>query len=308
MELGELIALRPQPAAGLLITLTRRCPLRCAHCSTASVPGAEDTPAPELRRFVGGFTTADRPEVQLLTGGEPLLRPGLVAGLAAAARRAGTRTALLSGMFFAGDDGALPPAVARAVRCLDHFSASLDAFHEREVPRRGVFRALHRIRDLGIAVSLHITGRTADDPYLREVTGAVRREFRDSVPMLVTTVRPVGRAAAWAAAGPGAADGPEAAGGAGPEPCAMAAWPTVAFDGTVLACCNQHAVDRRPVPGHLRLGHIAEDPWHVIRRRCRNHPVLRVIRTAGPGRPVRGGPPAGAPPCTRCRALSADPR
>lgn len=304
MELGELIALRPEPAAGLLITLTRRCPLSCAHCSTSSGPRAEDTPAPQLRRFIAGYAPANRPEVQLLTGGEPLLRPALVTELTAAARWAGTRTALLSGMFFARPDGALPPAVARAVRGLDHFSASLDAFHEREVPRRAVFRALRRVRELGTAVSLHLTGRDAGDPYLAGAVADVRREFRDTVPMLVTTVRPVGRAAAWASAGRVGADGSGAeTQPPGPRPCTMAAWPTVAFDGTVLACCNQRAVDRRPVPGHLRLGHVAEDPWHVIRRRCLNHPVLRVIRTAGPG---DGG--SGDPPCVRCRALSTDPR
>ncbi|CAM5737420.1 Radical SAM protein (Fragment) OS=Streptomyces microflavus OX=1919 GN=G3I39_17810 PE=4 SV=1 [Streptomyces microflavus] len=36
MELAELVGLRPFPAAGLLLGLTRRCPLRCGHCSTGS--------------------------------------------------------------------------------------------------------------------------------------------------------------------------------------------------------------------------------------------------------------------------------
>ncbi|WLQ32250.1 radical SAM protein [Streptomyces castrisilvae] len=289
MRLAEIIELRPVPAAGLLATLTRRCPLSCAHCSTSSGPRGEDTPADALRRFVGGFTPGDRPQVLMLTGGEPLLRPRLVDGIAGLAATAGTRTAVLSGMFFAAD-GRIPARIMRALRHIDHFSASIDVFHEREVPRAAVFRAVHHIMEKGIDASFHVVGLSPDDPYLADVTAAIRAEFRDRAAVLVNHVRPAGRAAHWAAARP--------PGGAGqrPAPCAMAAWPTVAFDGTVTACCNQRVVDARPAPPHLRLGHIAVDDWADIRRRCQESPVLRTLRTAGAGS------------CADCRSLARRPR
>ncbi|PJT49525.1 radical SAM protein, partial [Streptomyces albidoflavus] len=97
---------------------------------------------------------------------------------------------------------------------------------------------------------------------------------------------------------------------AAPAPCAMAAWPVVAFDGTVLACCNQHTVDRRPVPPHLRLGHIAEDGWGTVRARALDSPLLRAVRTVGPLHLATGHAPD-APPaasyCDACRGLSALP-
>ncbi|MFD8740239.1 radical SAM protein [Streptomyces sp. NPDC059618] len=296
MRLAEIIELRPVPAAGLLATLTRRCPLSCAHCSTSSGPRGEDTPAGALRRFVGGFTPEDRPEVLMLTGGEPLLRPALVADLAALAAAAGTRTSVLSGMFFAAD-GRVPDRILRALRHVGHFSASVDVFHEREVPRAAVFRAMHRIRETGMDVSFHVTGTAADDTYLTDITTAIRGEFRDQAAVLVNHIRPVGRAAGWASARTVTLrdttdEGPPPGLTA---PCAMAAWPTVAFDGTVTACCNQRVVDARPVPEHLRLGHVADDDWAVIRRRCQESPVLRSIRTAGVGS------------CTDCRALAGRP-
>lgn len=290
MRLAEIIELRPVPAAGLLATLTRRCPLSCAHCSTSSGPRGEDTPAEALRRFVGGFTAGDRPEVLMLTGGEPLLRPALVGELAALAASAGTRTAVLSGMFFAAD-GRIPARITRALRSVDHFSASIDVFHEREVPRAAAFRAVHRIMDSGIDVSFHVVGHSVDDPYLADITASIRAEFHDRAAVLVNHVRPAGRAAGWAtarAAPPGGAEGPSA-------PCAMAAWPVVAFDGTVTACCNQGVVDARPVPEHLRLGHIAVDDWPRIRHRCQESPVLRTIRTAG------------VVSCADCRGLAGRP-
>lgn len=308
MRLAEIIELRPVPAAGLLATLTRRCPLSCAHCSTSSGPRGEDTPAAALRRFVGGFTAGDRPEVLMLTGGEPLLRPALVGDLAELAASAGTRTSVLSGMFFA-TEGPVPDRIMRALRHVAHFSASIDVFHEREVPRAAVFRAVHHIMDSGIDVSFHVVGNSVDDPYLADITASIRAEFRDQAAVLVNHVRQVGRAAGWAAARTvplrgageqalewardGAGEGAAAEGW--PAPCAMAAWPVVAFDGTVAACCNQRVVDARPLPEHLRLGHIAVDDWPRIRRRCQESPVLRTIRTAGVGS------------CASCRTLARRP-
>lgn len=325
MELAELVARRPFPAAGLLIGLTRRCPLRCAHCSTGSDLFTRQEPdGGQLERFVGSFTEENRPDVVMLTGGEPLLLPALAERLSTLARRAGSRTALLSGMFFArsgsarngsaraggrfgglsgGRRGAaIPPAILRAIRSADHFSASLDVHHEREVPRADVFRALHRIREEGVAVSLHLTGTGAADPYLAGLTRAVEEEFGGQVPCLVNEVRPFGRAASWARP---ARSGPDPAAA---SPCSMAAWPVVAFDGRVLACCNQDTVDRRPVPAHLDLGHIGADDWATVRRRALESPVLRMLRTVGPTHLAArygSGPPAGSY-CDGCRALGDD--
>ncbi|MYX71623.1 radical SAM protein, partial [Streptomyces sp. SID3915] len=276
MELGELVGRRPFPAAGLLLGLTRRCPLSCAHCSTGSDLTVREAPdAGRLVRFVGSFTSENRPDVVMLTGGEPLLLPGLVEELSALARRAGSRTALLSGMFFARSRH-IPAPILRAITGVDHFSASLDVHHEREVGRADVFRALHRIREAGVAVSFHLTGTGASDPYLADLTRDVEEEFGGQVPSLVNEVRPFGRAASWA----GPARGTPDAGAA--SPCSMAAWPVVAFDGAVLACCNQDTVDLRPAPAHLYLGHIATDDWAAVRRRALESPVLRMIRTVGP--------------------------
>ncbi|MFD8481806.1 radical SAM protein [Kitasatospora sp. NPDC059673] len=310
MELSEILGLRPEPAAGLLVALTRRCPLSCAHCSTASSMDSPDHPdggrRAQLLRFVRSFKPEQRPEVVLLTGGEPLLLPGLAHELTRAAQGAGARVSLLSGLFFARDGGRIPAPILRAITALDHFSASLDAPHEREVPRPAVFRVLTRVLDAGVPVSLHLTGTGPDDPYLAEATAAVLGEFGNRVPMLVNEVRAVGRATTGrTATKPTSPRGPGGPGG----PCAMAAWPTVAPDGTVLACCNQQTMDRRPAPPHLTLGHIAEDDWPTVRRRTLDSPRLRLIRTLGPDllRARTGTAPAEGGYCAGCRTLPPQP-
>ena len=280
MHLLDLLAARAEPAAAVLLTVTRRCPLACAHCSTASSMGSEQIDAAVLKRFVGTFTPADRPAYVLLTGGEPLLRPQLVREIAERVRDVGGRTQLLSGMYFAAH-GRTPAPVRHAIDAVDHFAASIDAFHEREVPRAAVLRVLRRLVDEGKDVSVQLTGRTPDDPYLREAAEDIRGELDDRVPILVTVVKSAGRARTWLPA-PGVATGHRVT---TPAPCALAAWPVVCFDGTVVACCNQDVVDGAAlgrVPEHLRLGHIAHDGWAAIRERLLERELLRGIRAFGP--------------------------
>jgi pyruvate-formate lyase-activating enzyme len=273
VDLAEIVGLRPVPAAGLLVTLTQRCPLHCAHCSSASTMLDPAPAANDLVRFVGSMRRGDRPEIVMMTGGEPLLRPDLVVELAATARRAGTRSAVLTGAFFAARP--VPPTRIRtALRAVDHVSVSLDAYHEREVARADVFRLLRWVLDAGVPVSLHVVAASPDDDYPDDLARATRRAL-GRIPMLVNVIRPVGRAAAWAA-------GPAVAAGGRVAPCAMAAWPVVAADGAILACCNQDTVDRRPVPDHLALGHVASDDWPAVRQRVTASPVLRLIRAVGP--------------------------
>ncbi|QMU73260.1 radical SAM protein [Streptacidiphilus sp. P02-A3a] len=314
MHLAELLGRRSLPASAVFLAVTRRCPLHCGHCSTTSGTDGEEQPAALLRRFVETFTPADHPEFLLLTGGEPLLRPGLVRTLAGTARAAGTRSYLLSGMFFART-GATPDPIRAALRSVDHVAASLDAFHEREVPREQVFRVLREVLDSGRDASVQACGKGPDDPYLAELTEQVRAEFGDRVPMFVSTLRPVGRARAWLTAldatrAPGGdpARGTSDARARGPRaaPCDLAAWPTVGFDGTVTACCNQDLLDQAPPPAHLTLGHIASTTWPEVRRRSQSRPVLRALRTRGPLQLAYrhgGSDQPDADYCGSCRAL-----
>src|SRR5262245_1749460 len=184
-------------------------------------------------RFVDTFEPDCRPELLALSGGEALLRPTLVRELAERAAAVGCRTGALSGMFWA-KARRIPPPIKRAIDALDHFGASLDVFHEREVDRHDVYRVFDALLAEGKDVSLHLVGLGPDDPSLAERTEAVRERFEDRIPMLVNGVNAVGRAADWL---------DEPAGGPSPaeveaDPCTLANWPLVAFDGTIVACGN----------------------------------------------------------------------
>ncbi len=303
MHLVDLLRLRPIPAAGVSLALTRRCPLSCAHCATNSTFSSEEAPAQMFRRFVDSFTAEDHPQAMAISGGEAFLRPALVQQLAERAALVGCRTCALSGMFWA-KARRIPPPIKRAIDALDHFSCSLDVFHEREVRRADVYRALETLLSEGKDVSMHLVGRDADDPYLVERTEEVRRLFDGRVPMLVNYVNSTGRAAEWLDARDFGALASVA-----PNPCTLAAWPLVAFDGTVVACGNDDVVDG-PAPAHLRLGHADVDGWPAIRARTLRSSLLRAIRTFGPEYVVDrqgSGVIACDGYCSTCQQMSDDP-
>lgn len=295
MHLARMLSLRPVPAAGVAVAVTRRCPLGCRHCSTASLRRGEQLPGEPISRFIGSFGEAEPPDVLLLTGGEPLLRPSLVAALAASARLAGTASCVVTGMFFATADGALPGAIERALLSVDHVVASVDRFHQEHVPLANVLAVMRRLVDAGRDASFQITssGGGGQDAHLARTIDTIREAFDDRVPILVGALEPVGRAATLVGGGGAGARERWPVG----EPCAVAAWPVVRWDGVVVACANQSVLDAAEPPAHLTLGHIAADGWSAIRERVVATPEIRSVRTLGPG----------ALGCAGCRDLHRDP-
>ena len=57
MHLADILSLRQTNAAGLYLSLTRRCPLSCAHCSTRSTLASEEHDGEVFLRLVGQYTS-----------------------------------------------------------------------------------------------------------------------------------------------------------------------------------------------------------------------------------------------------------
>ena len=126
---AQLLRYRAEPAAGLFMALTRRCPLSCEHCSTNSTLHSEEVDESTYLDFADTFSAEQRPEMLSLTGGEPLLRPHLVTELARRAHAVGTRVAMITGMFFARK-ASHARVLDEAIDSVNHITASLDFFHE----------------------------------------------------------------------------------------------------------------------------------------------------------------------------------
>ena len=303
MHLMDILRYRPVPGSAVYLALTRRCPLTCRHCSTASLLNSEEHDAELFLGFARTFTAEDHPEVVLMSGGEALLRPRLVGEIARQARAVGTRSYLGSGMYFARSKR-IPRPIREAISQVDHFAVSLDVFHEEQVPRGAVLAVLRELVEDGKDVSIQIVGMSDDDPYLADATAHVRDALGDRVPMLVGLVGATGRAADWLQVRRNLTHLPLSVLA---QPCGVAAWPIVSFDGTVIACCNQHVVDLgRRAPAHLVLGHSSRDSWQTIRSRTRASAALRAVRTFGPRYVAQEiGVRVDDEQCTACYGLSA---
>lgn len=313
MHIADLISRRPVPAAGVFLTLTRRCPLSCAHCSTNSMLDSEEHSERIFREFAATFSAEEHPEIVFLTGGEPLLRPDLVHQIVRSAHAAGARVALITGLYFARSDGRIPRRLSDALLAVDHVVASQDVFHEVQVPRAAAFATMRTLVEAGQDVSFQVVGEGPDDPYLADVTGQIRRDFDDAVPALVAQLGAVGRGRdlPWAERRPvrvrhfdeRLAEPPA------PAPCTVAAWPVVTFDGSIVACCQQEVVDG-PAPRHLRLGRAPDDGWPKVAGLVRQRAALRALRTVGPEVLVHeaGGRPSRDGYCGTCASMASDRR
>ncbi len=275
MHIAQILALRPVPAAGAFLTLTRRCPLSCAHCSTNSMLSSEEHSAEIFADFAASFTPEEHPQILWLTGGEPMLRPDLIHQIVASAHAVGTSVALVTGLYFARRDGRIPPRLLRALLAVDHVVASQDIFHEVQVPREAALATVMTLVKAGQNVSFQIVGTGPDDPYLASVTADIRRIFDNRVPALVVPLAPLGRNGDWSKDSGHRDQQPIA------MPCMFAAWPVVTFDGRVVGCCQQHIVDG-PAPAHLDLGRAPAVSWPDVARAVRDRAALRALRTYGP--------------------------
>jgi hypothetical protein len=300
MHLREIFRIRGKTAAGVYMLLTRRCPMSCAHCSTQSHPMATDELSREpVEKFIDSFEGADPPELLCLSGGEALLRPALVKSLVSRAAKAGTSTYLMSGMFFASE-GRVPRPVRQAVAGLAHFSASIDRYHEKFVPREAALKALASIRDLGVSISIQSVANGREDPYFHDLLAEIETYFGRSVPVFYLLLKPIGRAAEWFMPGSVEVESSPI------SPCKVASWPTVSFDGHIYACCNQRVIEGGQGQ-HLSVGHIEEVDWRTVRARMLERPVLRLIRTLGPTKAaLLAGSPIVHGQCRTCSSIRAD--
>ncbi|NMM00338.1 radical SAM protein [Paraburkholderia sp. RP-4-7] len=299
MNLVDILSARTVPCRGAYLAITRRCPLSCAHCLSESSNESEEHSAQMFKTFVETMTPECRPDFILLTGGEPLLRPKLVSQLSHHARSAGCTVCVATGMFFARSPS-VPRLIQTALTEVDIVTASIDEFHEREVSRASVFRAVHWLLNQGKFVHFQTV---TDDPasiYLRELLTDVKAHFGGEVPVFVGKLSPVGRAAAWMR--PTSKSCPSDSGG-----CGMASWPVVTYSGAIAACCNQDVVNG-PIPAHLQVGHAAYNSWSDVCAAFSSSATIRAIRVYGPHTLAFAAPLSGETTyCETCQGLSSDP-
>ncbi len=139
--------------------VTQRCNLKCRHCYAAGCPDvSQELTTAEGKRALEGFAEFGCPVV-LFSGGEPFVRPDILA-LAAYARQCGLR------VVFSTNGTLITRPIAEAIKSIgvsyvgisiDGVESTHDAFRGHAGAYQQSLAALRTCRDAGVKVGLRVT-------------------------------------------------------------------------------------------------------------------------------------------------------
>ncbi|MET7333177.1 radical SAM protein [Nonomuraea sp. NPDC005650] len=262
LTLADTDELRATPGATVVLFLTDRCPVGCAHCSVASRPDGPSITDRELFvELVAGIAATEEVRAVAVTGGEPFAERFGLRHAVRALSEAGKDVVLFTSGYWASA-GPPRPWVRSVLRSVSTVFLSVDGFHLPFVDRDRVRSAMTAIRDADCHLILQTLGEP--DPALAG----------DSAEVNVITPIPQGRGREVFRAHPYR---PLVDLG----PCPLVKSPTVRYDGTVTACCDE-AVIMGAGPSGLRTTVRSRAEVPDALRAFRHAPLLRVIGSHGP--------------------------
>ncbi len=267
--------------AVVIVQLTLRCPLACAHCVVSSGPdNAEEMPDERAAEWIEALARDGRTRVVVFTGGEPFLGLSRLRRLSAAARRGGLQAVAVTSASWA-------PTYERAARVLDGLpglaglEVSADRYHLEFLPLDNVAHALRAALDRGLEAGLFVTLAGAGDDILARLREAVGEDVYARVRVRVVHTHLAGRALEVPEIGRAVERVPFEA--LPDQACPDAGAPVILADGRVLTCCG----DCVAAPARwaaLQIGDLAREPVAAALARADADPLVQGLRFLGPKR------------------------
>jgi len=232
----EVLSIRRTRGASVLLFITDRCPVGCAHCSVDSRP---DSPRITDHALFASIVDqlAALPELRMvgISGGEPFVERRALALAVSRLAAAGKHVVLYTSGFWARSDHA-PQWIHRVLEQSAAVYLSTDAHHvASQGPER--FRNAARIiarHALPIVVQAIDEGDTLDRTR-DSLAEALGPDWADHPALVPTHGLPHGR-------GAGLYDRPVRHAGRSFGPCDVVDAAVVRYDGRVTACCNESVI------------------------------------------------------------------
>jgi organic radical activating enzyme len=275
LTLAEIEEARWGTGDSVLLFLTDRCPVGCAHCSVDSRPdSARITDFALLERIVGGLARSDFSVVGI-SGGEPFVeRRGLRAAVDTLAA-AGKDVVIYTSGFWARRADA-PSWIAEVLARSAAVVVSTDSFHQHAVAAERFRNAVTAAARAGTPVVVQVLDLPGEAEEVRPIVEAVRSEVGGcSIEVNLIQPLPYGRAKGLVAE-----PAPRAATSFGP--CRVARAPVVRYDGRVSLCCNENVL-MGAGPAYLRR---RLDPAQDVGRQLRamqGEALLTIVGRVGVG-------------------------
>jgi hypothetical protein len=276
LKLAEVERIRRTPGRSVLMFLTERCPVGCAHCS---VDARSDSPTiRDFDRFeavLAGVCATPELDIVGISGGEPFVERR---GLRLAVDRlnhAGKRIVLYTSGVWAGPR--IPEWISSVLRRTNCVFLSTDAFHADSIEDDRFVHAAQTVAaaDVWIVVQvLAIPAMVQRAEHL--VESAFGRDWSEHAELSFIAPLPYGRGASVFE------NQPASRAGSGFGACHALAAPVVRYDGVVSACCNERVIVGWG-PERLRRAFSSDFDIHQVMSGLRADPLLRVIQGLGAG-------------------------
>lgn len=280
MTLAAADQLRAQPGRSVLLYLTDRCPVGCAHCSVSALPrGPRPAPGGGLElveRLVAGLCRLERLRLVGISGGEPFLERRALQAVTARLTEAGKQLVLYTSGSWGRDDGTAPRWTRDVLARASCVVLSTDSYHAARIPQARYRAALRAAAAAGSWIAVQVIGTPAQTAEAeRLLAAALGSSWRDRAEVRGTALVPRGRAAALAAA-------PAGQPGRSFGSCRLARAPVVRYDGRLTACCNEDVVTGGgPAALHARAREPAE--LRAALGAMEHNPFLAAVAGVGPG-------------------------
>jgi hypothetical protein len=275
MYLSDIVAHTFRFHRAVYISLTQKCPIKCAHCFVESGPEREETSdLSEFRQWIDSLLNGPDMDILFFSGGEPYSHPrALRYGLERCAV-AGRYSVVATSAFWAKDKDV-------AGRFLDHFPyprclcISTDIYHERFVPLSYVRTAAEVAQARGVHVTIQITkSPTGYVEFMERYEREVPYDLIAPSEIFIAEFSSVGRATSECRRAETADQDIPAA------PCVWLGTPWLHEDGTLCACPNLAVFERQEHP--LRIGNLSHEDFAAVSKRANENYYIQALRVFGP--------------------------
>lgn len=271
----EIDLIRQTRGRSMLLFITDRCPVGCAHCSVSSRSDSPTIANFSLFEQIVDWICGQRNiEVVGISGGEPFVERR---GLLLASRRlaaVGKRLVIFTSGVWAR--APTPEWIREILSTCASIYLSTDAFHVRSVSDSDFVRAARAIVSAGVWLIVqtvdHDNAAQRVERLLKEAFGEEWRAFAET-----NLVAPL-----TSGRGGDVFSRPQRVAGKDFKACPLARCPMVRYDGLATACCNESVI-MGGGPRRLRQPTRSANELDTAVRDFHNDPLLRVIGDIGLG-------------------------
>ncbi len=275
LKFEEIELARRTPGRSLLLFMTDRCPVGCAHCSVDSRPNSPTISDFSKYEYIVNWISA-RPHLTTvgITGGEPFVeRRGLTLAVENIAH-AGKDIVLYTSGIWAKPK--LAPWIREVLQQVNCVFLSTDSFHSKTVDDESFVKAAQTIAAEGTWLVIQVL---AFPETVRRAHKLLEKAFGDDYNNYaeLNLTQPLRN-------GRGVSVFDERPGKLGRDfgRCHLLASPVIRYDGVVSACCNEGIIMDRNEPRLRRLFHSKQDIEQSILD-FENDPLLQAFAQVGLG-------------------------